>query len=171
MSRSSNDTTGPSRRSLLLTAIASSAGLALMRKAGAGDMSLEQAREIIGDRHKTFEVAEDDRRLQAGEIEERVAGNTLYGMLYDDDPFVLSLFPDGTATLVIADRPLDHGRWWIDADNHTISSQWDFAAKSVELKQQYYETGEPGLFKTVTEPMDRWSLFLIEPGIPDEMRG
>lgn len=159
-----------SRRALLISAIATAAGLSLHDGAAAhGDVTLEQAKRTIGDRHKTFQLGGADRPLTAPEISKLVTGNTLYGMLYDDEPYVLSMKPDGSGVLKIADRPLDPGRWWIDTKANTISSQWRVAAKGEVLVQHYYATNEDGVFKTITEPKNRWSMFLVEEGIPPGM--
>lgn len=158
------------RRSLLASAIAVGAGLALPRSAHAhGDVTLDQARQIIGDRHKQFVLDGTDRRMTAPEISDLVTGNTIYGVLYDDDPYVLAFRPDGSGGLKIADRPLDTGRWWIDEDAGTITSQWEVAAGGEALVQDYFLTGESGVYKTITQPKDRWSMFLLEEGIAPGM--
>ncbi len=158
------------RRSLLVSAIAVTAGLTLPRTARAhGDVTLDQAKEIIGDRHKQFVLEGTDRRMTAPEIAELVTGNTIYGVLYDDDPYVLAFRPDGSGVLKVADRPLDPGRWWIDQGADTITSQWEIAAGGETLVQDYHATGEAGVYKTITQPKNRWSMFLMEEGIAPGM--
>ncbi len=158
------------RRTLLIAAIATAAGLSVPNQARAhGAMSLERAKQIIGDQHKTFKVDGAERQLTAPEITELVTGKTLYGMLYDDEAYILAFNPDGTGVLKIADRPLDKGRWSIDPKTDTITSQWENAADGEALVQNYYTSKQDGVFKTITKPKNRWSMFVMEKGIAPDM--
>lgn len=161
---------GLKRRTLLIAAMSTAVGLAAGQAIAADDaMTLDRARQIIGDQYKTFTLGASDRKLTALEIEELVSGNTLLGMLNDDQPFAMACNPDGTAALKVAEQTLDRGTWSIDPKKDRITTQWTTFAGGEKIVQEYYTTNMDSVFKSISLAKDRWSMFLMQKGVVSGM--
>ena len=143
---------GVNRRELLISAIAVATGMVVARPAEAREavMTMEQARKIIGNRHKTFDVAGDEDPLTATQMRELVTNNTIYGVRHDDEAYVLAFHPQDRCVLKMEDQPTEYGRWWVDEEEHTIHSQWPRAGGGKVISKNYFITREPGLYRAVT---------------------
>jgi hypothetical protein len=167
---------GLNRRELLISAIAVATGFGFARTASARDagMTMEQARKIIGDRHKTFDATGDERPLSTAQMRHLVTGNTIFGVRYDDEPYVLSFHSLGRCVLNMQNRPIEHGRWWVDEETEMIHSQWERPGPPKLVRKNYFHTGEPGLYRTATwfeqdldgpEPPHKHGMFLLQEGL------
>ena len=143
---------GLNRRELLISAIAVATGIVAARPAEGqkAGMTMEQARKIIGDRHKTFDTTGDEKPLTAAQKRDLVTGNTIYGVRHDDEAYVLSFHPGGVSVLKIEDRPIENGRWWVDEKTQKIHLQWPSATGGKVITKNYLLTREPGLYRAVT---------------------
>lgn len=164
------------RRELLISAIASATGISVALSAAARDteMSMEQARKIIGDRHKTFDLTGDEQPLTLAQMRDLVTGNTIFGVRYDDEPYVLSFHALGRCVLQMQNRPIERGRWWVDEETEMIHSQWECTGPPKVVKKNYFHTSEPGLYRTATlseqdsdgpRPSQKHGMFLLQEGL------
>lgn len=164
------------RRCMLVSAIAVLTGLAVPHRAIAGDtaMTMEKARAVIGNRYKDFGFDGNKPPMTANDMHDFVTGNTIYGVLHDDEAYVLAFHPQGRGVLKIEKRPVELGNWWIDASNQTIHSRWSHAARREVISKSYLPTEEPGLVKAVTDlsretdGSQSWTkqgMFILQPGL------
>ncbi len=160
------------RRTLLISAISIAVGFRATRPVGAQSMTLDTARDVIGDRYQTFQLGDADRTLAGEQIADLVAGNTLYGVASHGEPYVAAFRPDGSARLAVTDEPVQSGRWWIDGDE--IVGHWERTGGGSPHAHSYFGTGEEGVYKQrrrqgYADGLNKWSMFLVDPGIADEL--
>jgi hypothetical protein len=135
---------------------------------------MEQARKIIGDRHKTFDTTGDEKPLTASEMRDHVTGNTIYGVRHDDEAYILSFHPHGKGVLKIEDQPIENGRWWVTEKTQEIHTQWERAAGGKVITKTYILSREPGLYRAVTRfirhpdgtvSASKYGMFVLQPGL------
>ena len=124
----------------------------------------EEARRIVSGRFETLQIGDANTALEAKEIVALVSGKSIFGVDYDGDPYVIAFAADGRGTLNMAGRAPDAGRWWVDPDADTISSQWETVGGGREIICQYYRTDVPGLYKSGWSESGRWSVFFAVSG-------
>ena len=165
---------GLDRRTLVMSAISIAVGLGTPHPslADTGPLTLDEARNVIGDRYRIFDIGDDDRQLTGAEIGQRVSSNTLYGVAYHGEPYVLAFKADGTGRLIVANEPIQTGRWWIDGDE--VYGHWQRTGGGEPHAHYYYATGETDVYKQRRRPgyddgLDKWSMFLVARGIPHNL--
>ncbi|MTH97685.1 hypothetical protein [Roseibium sp. RKSG952] len=119
--------------------------------------------------HEFADLRPGAEPIDAAWIEAVFPGNTIFGAPCDNDPYILSFYPDGAGRMKIMGRNAENGRWWLDRQQNILHSRWAHSAAGRDIAVRYYRTPDPGIYLHEAAnrplPQSNWRICVVRPGL------